>query len=199
MSTATVNDGIRPRRKQVNYLNIPSAEGEKFVLLGRGFTELNESPSAQTSSKRYVNMASSSQSVTGYDAGWGFNADQIRAEEAIAYICNIGEERKTGADAETDMIIVDLDRPIENSTTEFYARKQRVAIAVSDFGDEDGEMTCEGDLLGVGDLVVGSFNTASRTFTEGGAVAGGGTEDTGGTDNGENTESGDETTDDETV
>lgn len=168
---STVNAGIRPRRKQANYLNI-GGETSNYELLGRGFTELNESPSAQTTSKRYINMASATQSVTGYEASWGFSTDQIWSEPAVAFICSIGEERKTGADAEADMVIVDLDRPAEEgSTTKFHARKQRVAVAVSDFGDEDGEMTCEGDLLGVGDLVIGTFDTSARTFTETAASA----------------------------
>lgn len=167
---SNANTGIRPRRKQANYLNI-GGDTPKWELLGRGFTELNESPSAQTTSKRYINMASASQSVTGYEASWGFTTDQIRSEKAVDFVCVIGEERKTGADAEADMVIVDLDRPVENSTTEFYARQQRVAVAVSDFGDEDGEMTCEGDFLGVGDLVVGTFNTSTRAFTASGTAA----------------------------
>ena len=43
--------GIRKRKVQANYMKI----GETFELLGTGFTELNESPSAQTTSKRYIN------------------------------------------------------------------------------------------------------------------------------------------------
>lgn len=158
--------GIRPRRKQANYLNVGTETTPNFALMGRGFTGLNESPSAQTSSKRYINMASATQRVTGYEASWGFTTDQIWSEEAVAFICTIGEERRTGDDAETDHIIVDLDKPAEEgSTTNFHARKQRVAVAISDFDDEDGDMTCAGDLLAVGDLVIGEFNTVTREFT----------------------------------
>lgn len=63
---------IRKRKVQANYLKV----GEAFELLGTGFTELNESPSAQTSSKRYINQSSASQSVTGYEWSSSFNADQ---------------------------------------------------------------------------------------------------------------------------
>ena len=42
---------IRKRKVQANYLKVK----ETFELLGAGFTELNESPSAQTTSKRYIN------------------------------------------------------------------------------------------------------------------------------------------------
>ncbi len=160
--------GVRPRRGQANYLDIGKEGAPNFTLMGRGFTELNESPSAQAKSKRYINMASATQSVSGYESTWSFGTDQIWSEEVVAYICSIGERRLTGVDAETDMVTVSLDRPAESgSTTKFYARKQRVAISVSDFGDDDGDMTCEGELLGVGDQVEGAFDTSTRTFTEG--------------------------------
>lgn len=158
--------GVKKRRNIANYLNTASGETSAvYSLMGIGFTELNEQPSAQTKSKRYINMASASQSVTGYEPSWPFTADQIRSESALNLICEIGELRKTGADAETDMVIVDLDKPVSESENTFTARRQKVAIAVSSFGDEDGEMTCEGDLLGIGDVETGTFNTQSKTFT----------------------------------
>ena len=158
--------GVKKRRNVANYLNCAAtgAETALYEFMGMGFTDLNEQPGAQTKSKRYVNMASASQSVSGYEPTWPFTVDQIRSEKAIEYICEIGEQRKTGADAETDMIIVDLDKKGTGENT-FVARQQKIAIAVSSFGNEDGEMTCEGDLLGIGDIVNGTFNTQSKTFT----------------------------------
>lgn len=163
--------GVKKRRNIANYLNTASDETAVYNLMGVGFTELNEQPSAQTTSKRYINMASASQSVTGYEPTWAFTADQIRSETALNFICEIGELRKTGADAETDMVIVDLDKPVEEQENTFFARRQKVAVAVSAFGDEDGEMTCEGDLLGIGDVEIGSFNTQTKTFTDAAAAA----------------------------
>lgn len=160
--------GVKKRRNVANYINTAGSGASEaaYELMGVGFTELNEQPNAQTKSKRYINMASASQSVSGYEPTWPFTADQIRSEKAIEFICNIAELRKTGADAETDMIIVDLDTKGTGENT-FAARRQKIAVAVSSFGDEDGEMTCEGDLLGVGDVVIGTFNTQSKTFTAG--------------------------------
>lgn len=140
---------ITKRRQIANYLKVENS----YKLLGVGFTELDESPSAQTTSKRYVNDASATQSVTGYEATWGFTSDLIKSEEAIELIYKIGAERRTGADAESTMLIVDLDET--ESEGVFYAREQKVAISVDDFADEDGEMTVSGDFLGVGDPVVG--------------------------------------------
>ncbi|RXI55281.1 hypothetical protein DP122_05095 [Clostridium tetani] len=152
---------VRKRKIQANYLKI----GEIFELLGTGFTELNESPSAQTTSKRYINQSSASQSITGYEWATNFNADQIVSEKAIEHIRNIGEMQKLGTDTETEYLIVDLDRSAE--TNGFRARKFKVAIAVDSFGDNDGELGIEGSFLGISDPVEGTFDTSSKEFTEG--------------------------------
>lgn len=152
---------VRKRKIQANYLKV----GETFELLGTGFTELNESPSAQTTSKRYINQSSASQSITGYEWSTSFNADQIVSEVAIEYIRDIGEMQKTGADTETEYIIVDLDKPAQ--TSGYRARKFMVAIAVDSFEDNDGELGITGSILGISDPVLGTFDTTTKTFTEG--------------------------------
>lgn len=153
--------GIRKRKVQANYIKI----GETFELLGTGFTELNESPSAQTASKRYINQSSSSQSITGYEWGTSFNADQIRSEKAIEHIRNIGEMQLTGSDTETEYVIVDLDK--EAQTKGYRARKFKIAIAVDSFDDNDGELGISGNFLGQSDPVEGTFDTSTKTFQEG--------------------------------
>lgn len=153
---------IRKRKIQANYLKV----NDTFELLGTGFTELNESPSAQTTSKRYINQSSASQSVTGYEWSTSFNADQIRSEKAIEYIREIGEMQKTGDDTETEYIIVDLDKPAAEDSG-FRARKINIAIAVDSFDDNDGELGISGSFLGLSDPIEGTFDTSAKSFTEG--------------------------------
>lgn len=152
---------IRKRRIQANYLKV----GETFELLGTGFTELNESPSAQTTSKRYINQSSSTQSVTGYEWSTSFNADQIVSEKAIEHIRKIGEMQLTGAETETEYVIVDLDKAAQ--TAGYRARQFKVAIAVDSFDDNDGELGISGTFLGQSDPIEGTFKTDEKTFTEG--------------------------------
>ena len=152
---------VRKRKIQANYLEVAGA----FELLGTGFTELNESPSAQTTSKRYINQSSASQSITGYEWTTSFNADQIASEKAIEYIRDIGEMQRTGLDTETEYLIVDLDKSAEASG--FRARKFMVAIAVDSFDDNDGELGVSGSFLGISDPIEGTFDTNTKKFTEG--------------------------------
>lgn len=153
---------VRKRKSQANYIKV----AEQFELMGVGFTELNESPSAQTTSKRYINQASASQSITGYEWTTSFSTDMIVSEKAIKFIKEIGELQKTGAECESDYLIVDLDEE-SNAEGSVRARKIRVAVSVDSFEDNDGEMAISGSLLGVSDIVEGTFKIADKTFTEG--------------------------------
>lgn len=153
---------IRQRRMEADYLKV----GENFEFLGAGFTAIDEKPNSQVTEKRYINDASSSQSVTGYKWQADFSGDQMDSEKAIEYITTIGKELKTGGDCESDYIRVDLDKA---STTDngYYARKFKVAIQVSEFPNNDGELGLSGVFLALGDPVIGTFNTKTKTFTEG--------------------------------
>lgn len=154
--------GIRKRSIQANYLKV----NDMFELLGTGFTELNESPSAQTANKRYINQVSATQSITGYEWSTSFNTDQIASDKAIEYIRNIGEMLLTGADTETEYIIVDLDKKASEEN-KFRARKFKVAIAVDSFDDNDGELGISGTFLGQSDPIEGTFDSSTKTFEEG--------------------------------
>ena len=153
---------IRKRSIQANYMDVKGT----FELLRTGFTELNESPSAQTTSKKYINQVSATQSISGYEWSTSFNTDQIASDKAIEYIRNIGEMLLTGADTETEYIIVDLDKKASEEN-KFRARKFKVAIAVDSFDDNDGELGISGTFLGQSDPVEGTFDTSTKAFEEG--------------------------------
>lgn len=153
---------IRKRIKQANYLKVDGA----FEFLGFSFTNLTEKPSPKTSSKRYVGNASATQSISNYEWSTDFEGDQIESDVAVEYIRNIGEMCLTGADAESEYLVVDMDKP---GTTEgtYRVRKFVVAIQVDEFGDNDGELQLSGSFLGKGDPVLGTFKKSDKTFTEG--------------------------------
>lgn len=151
---------IKQRRSIANYLMV----GSKYELCGVGFTELNESPAAQTSKKQYINQKSSTTTITGYDWSSAFKTDMISSEAVVEFICSIGEKQLIGAEAESDYVIVDLDKK-EGEDNTFYARQIHVAIEVSSFESSDGDMTASGNFVGAGDIVEGTFNTQTKTFT----------------------------------
>lgn len=154
---------VKQRYQEVAYMKV----GESFELAGTGFTELNEEPNAQTTSKKYINSKSSSSSITSYEGEHPFTADQIPSEEVIKDLISIGKERKTGTDAEREFVRVDLDEKAEGDTTGtvFKARMFTVAAEISSFSDNDGELQVEGTLHDKGDPVMGKFDTKTKTFT----------------------------------
>ncbi|MCE9656517.1 MAG: hypothetical protein E7G24_04935 [Clostridium celatum] len=153
---------IRARRMEADYLKV----GEDFEFLGAGFTAIDEKPNSQTKEVRYINDASSSTSVVGYKWQSDFTGDQIVNDKAIEFITNIGKELKTGGDCESEYIKVDLDKE-SNTSGSYYARKFKVAIQVSEFPNTDGDLGLSGVFLGLGDPVIGTFNTKEKSFTEG--------------------------------
>lgn len=155
---------VRQRAQIAGYLKV----GEAFEFMGTGFTQLDDSPAAATKQKRYINMVSESQSISGYAWTGPFTFDQIDSEKAIAFLTKIGKEELVGGDAETEYVDVDLlgekDDTAEASKG-YPARKRRVAIEISDFSDSDGEIEGSGNLLAKSDWEYGWFDTESKAFT----------------------------------
>lgn len=153
------------RHQFADYLNCGTTEVPDFRLMGTGFTSLNESPNAQTNTKKYVNEKSSTTSITQYQTEFAYDADLIASEEAITTLYEIGRNHKTGSDAVLEYVRVELwDPATENSTNEFKARKFFVANSVSDISGDD-DMQVSGTLHAQGDPVDGTFNVSTRTFT----------------------------------
>lgn len=154
---------IIKRHQYADYLNVGSESKEDYVLMGAGFTTLNEEPGAQTESAKYVNEASASSSVVGYETTFPFEADQIPEEKAIDALYEVGRNHYVGSDAEFDYIRVELWNPGSTANT-FEARKFVVSAEISSFSGEN-KMQISGNLNAVGDPVLGTFDTSTKTFT----------------------------------
>lgn len=164
---AEENTGVEQRYQQPDYIDVSGgSDTPQYELLGFGVTQLDNSPSAQTTSKRYVNQKSATQSIGSYEWTAPLEFDLIRSEKAIEFIADIGENEKTGVDAETLYVKVFLNKPVASKENTYEARQRRVAVEVADFADNDGEIQGSGNLLGKTDWVKGEFNTKTKTFTE---------------------------------
>ena len=157
--------GIRKRKIEADYFKV----GANFEFLGTGFSAIDEKPNAQTREVQYVNDSSSTTTVTGYKREFDYESDQIESDKAIEYIVNIAKEGKTGADAETEYLRVDLDKPAK--TSGYYARKFKVAVQVDEMPNNDGNLGANGVFLCQGDGIVGTVTidetTKEVTFVEG--------------------------------
>ncbi|MCO7121915.1 hypothetical protein NIA71_08120 [Ihubacter massiliensis] len=166
MADGVVNTGVKNRVDQAEYVKI----GDAYELMGTGFKEANEEPGAQVADKKYINMKSKSKSISGYEWVKTFSADQILSEAVIKDFVEIGQTQKIGQAAERDFVTVHLDEPVTGKENNFRARHVRVAVEVSSFPDNDGEMGVEGNLNGIGDIEEGTFDTTTKTFTPAGSA-----------------------------
>ena len=159
------------RHEFADYLNCGTSAQPDWQLMGTGFTSLNESPNAQTSTKKYVNEKSSTTSITQYQTEFPYDADLISSEKAIITLYNIARNHKTGSDAVLEYCRVELWDPAEeNSTSKFKARKFNVANSVSDVAGDD-DIQVSGTLHAQGDPIDGSFDITEGTFTAAAAAA----------------------------
>lgn len=148
-----------------DYLNVSQESGsEAYALMGSGFSALDENPNAKVDKTAYINDRSATGSITGYENSFAFNTQFISDEEAIKFIYNIARNQKTGEDAETDYVRVDL---YEEETSDAYpARKFRVAVEVTGVTGAGTEIVkVAGNLHQVGNFTEGMFNPETKKFT----------------------------------
>ncbi len=152
------------RYQIADYLNTGKSEGESYALMGAGFSALDENPSAQVDKTAYISDRSVSGTIIGYENSFAFDTQLIADDEAIRFIYDIARNQKTGGDAETDYVRVEVFE--EAGGTSFPARKFRVAVEVTGITGAATEiMRVAGTLHQVGNFVDGTFDTTTRKFT----------------------------------
>lgn len=152
------------RHQNADFLNVGNSETPEYVLMGTGFTSLDEKPGAKTESVKYIHEVTSTSSVVSYESQFPFEAEQIADEKAIDALYKVGRNHLVGVDCEFDYIRAELWNPVENAENTYAARKFRVSAEISDFKGEN-KMTMSGNLNAVGDPIDGTFNISTKTFT----------------------------------
>lgn len=146
-----------------DYLDVGSLEIPDITLMSV-YNNIDENPSAQTKETHYTAQRTSTTTTTGYKPQFPITGDMYKNEKTSEYFRDIGEEQKIGI--QTDYIRVRLYQAIKDKANTFYARKFRVSIEISGIKGNGGEqMTIDGNLNSVADVVIGEFNTETRTFT----------------------------------
>ena len=152
------------RHNIADYLNVGTTAIPVWALMGYGFTTLDENPTAQVEEDTYINNRNSSGSISSYKNVFPFDTKLILGEDAIDFIFEIAREQKTGSDAETEYMRVEMLGGTLDSARP--ARKFLVAIEVSGMpGPAGGAMRVTGNLRQIGDLVLGAANVTTPAFT----------------------------------
>jgi hypothetical protein len=128
---AYVNQSVQ-RQMIADYIDVGTTETPSYVLMGTGFTTLDESPNAQVKESKYINNASSTKITSSYQAQFPFNFDMIASEIAIKKIYDIATQQKTGGDCEIPYVRVDLFQPSYALTTDTVIDSEKTYYTVSD-------------------------------------------------------------------
>lgn len=164
MSETTGKRDVVQRHQIADYLNIGTSESPNWVLMGVGFTSLNETFGAESESSKYVNEASESSSVTSYKSVFPFEAHLIKSQEAVNALYTVGRNHLVGAEAEFEYCRVELFEGKASAESTYAARKFLVSVEASTI-EGDKKQSVKGNLNAVGDPVDGYFNTKTPAFT----------------------------------
>ena len=162
------------RSAVADYLNVGTKANKVWALCGTGFNSLDESPNAQVESKVYIHEDEASPSITRYESSFSFDTDIWNEQDAIMKIYDIARNRRVGSNAlveylRTDFKVEEDGTPITGTVR---ARLFTCAVEVSDIQGGGGEtLTMSGNLNVVGAFIDGSFDIATRTWTDGGTPA----------------------------
>lgn len=149
-----------------DYINVATGGGTaQWALCGRGFTALDENPGAKVDKTAYICDASASGTIVGYENTFRFDTQLIDDEEAIVFFFEIGRNQKVGTEAEVEYIRVDLfAEPVGGA---YPARKFNTAVEIASIAGAATEIVrVTGTLHQVGQIVLGTFNPQTKTFTE---------------------------------
>ena len=155
------------RNQIADYISKTTASST-YELMGTGFKTLDETVGAQTDSDTYINDTSSSSYVKGYETEFPFESHLIISQTALKDLYTVGRNHLTGSDAEFNYVRVDLFDPLtgEGNTNTYRARKFLVCAEISDCSGESASPdSVSSTWKCVGDPVLGTFNTSTKTFT----------------------------------
>lgn len=156
---------IIKRHQYADYLNVGTSNDPEYVLMGTGFTKIDEEPGAQTETSQYVNEVTSSTEIVSYETSFPFDTDQVITEKAVNALYLVGRNHYVGEDAEFEYVRVELwnSAADDDSGTVYEARKFNVAAEVATISG-DHKQVVSGTLHAIGDPVIGTFDTSSNTF-----------------------------------
>ena len=150
------------RHQWESYMNTGTGEAEAYSLIGEGFTTFPESKNPQEYTRKYINYKTEKSDVIGYSPSISYSCDVITGDPVIARIMEVTDKEMLGNDTHVDIVSVNL---WEGSANSYTAYKRTFAIIPDGKGDGTEAMIYTGTMKAVSDIVVGTFDRATKKFT----------------------------------
>lgn len=115
-----------------------------------GFTSLSDSKNAKTRERQYVDEKASRTSTTGYSPSIAYNFDRYAHLTIHDELRFIHDNDMIGADAECEIIVVDMATTAEDG--KFNAYKRNYSVVPDGKGDTTDAMTYSGTFRGNGEV-----------------------------------------------
>ncbi len=154
------------REKLVHYFNIGTSGKPEYVLLGDGITSLTEEFNPESDTKQYINQSNGTTVIKSYTPSISIEKEYLQDDSLQKWIDEKVKTLPTGSNAESDYIRINLFD--ESGTAGIYnAVKRRCTFQFDSVGGDAGsELVSALTLGGIGDGILGTFDTATKTFTE---------------------------------
>lgn len=148
-----------------SYLGVlpESGSGEvTYALIGEGFTSFPESKGAKEYTRKYICDSTERSDVIGYAPSRAYSCDAISDDAVCAEIMKITDNEYVGEMAQREVIAVN---EWDGSSGSYTAFKRTYAIVPDTKGDGTDALVYTGTMKAVSDLVKGTFNPETKTFT----------------------------------
>lgn len=146
------------------YYGITAGETTTYHYMNTGFIKLNEENSPQIDNTAFVGNRNGSPTVVGYENKWGYEAQVMAGDTVIDDLVEIAREQKTGTDCERTLVSVDMAAAAVSGA--YPARKASIAVEATPPAGEAKSITkTTGSFHQIGDIVLGTFNPTTLTFT----------------------------------
>lgn len=148
---------------EAHYFDI-GTETVPNIVLGGVITQLDESSNPTESEKQYIGDKSKTVKVTGFSNEFPITSDLVKGDDVCEYLYGLFRDRKTGSDLLVSHYVVELWNEV--TTGVYKARKITQSTNITGKTANPGEqITFTGSFKG-GEFVDGTFNVATKTFTE---------------------------------
>lgn len=153
------------RSKIAMFLNTGSGAAETWSLIGDGVTEQTIAYNPVTSDEVYIHQDSGTTDVESYKVNIPTPMTAISGDPVFEYVDDIRRNRKVLAEARGKVLLVYMYETAAEG--KYAAELNNCSIQVDDFGGAGGESAKLNFTINlIGDPTLGTFDPATKTFTE---------------------------------
>ena len=154
------------RADQAAYMNTGTAQSPTWSRIGDGFTSFPESKNAKEYTRQYIHMKQEKTDVVGYAPSIAYSCDVYDDDPCCTKIVTITDNESVGADAEVEILIVDLYKVTGTGAAATCPARKRTYVVVPDQIAAGVEaLVYTGTLKAATENVVGTFKPSDSTFT----------------------------------